>query len=33
MNPASNMDWTNRLNIATVCVSFSFILAIVVGLI
>lgn len=33
MNPASNMDWTNRLNIVTVCVSFSFILAIVVGLI
>jgi hypothetical protein len=33
MNPASNMDWTNGLNIATVCVSFSFIIAIVVGLI
>jgi hypothetical protein len=33
MNPTSNMDWTSRLNIATVCVSFSFILAIVVGVI
>ena len=33
MNPTSNMDWTSRLNVATVCVSFSLIFAIVVGLI
>jgi len=32
MNMTSNLDWTSKLNIAAVCVSSSFILAIVAGL-
>jgi len=32
MNLTSNLDWTSKLNIAAVCVSSSFILAIVTGL-
>lgn len=32
MNLTSHLDWTEKLNIAAVCVSFSFICAIVVGL-
>jgi len=33
MNATSHLDWTFKLNVATAFVSFSFILAIVVGLI
>jgi len=32
MNMTSNLDWTSKLNIAALCVSSSFILAIVAGL-
>jgi hypothetical protein len=31
MNMTSKLDWTATFNIAAVCVSFSFICAIVVG--
>ncbi len=33
MNLTSNLDWACKFNIATACASFSFIMAIVVGLI
>jgi hypothetical protein len=32
MHLTSNLDWTAKLNIAAVCVSSSFIVAIVAGL-
>jgi hypothetical protein len=32
MNLTSNLDWTSKLNIAAVCVSFTYILAVVTGL-
>jgi hypothetical protein len=32
MNLTSNLDWTAKLNIAAVCVSFSFICAVFTGL-
>jgi hypothetical protein len=32
MNLTSNLDWTSKLNIATACVSFSFICAVVIGI-
>jgi hypothetical protein len=32
MNLTSNLDWTSKLNIAAVCVSFSYILVVVTGL-
>jgi hypothetical protein len=32
MHPTTNLDWTSKLNIAAVCVSSSFILAVVIGL-
>ncbi len=33
MNVMSNLDWTSKLNIAAACVSFSFICAVVVGVV
>ncbi|MCC2651119.1 MAG: hypothetical protein K0R61_1915 [Microvirga sp.] len=32
MHLTTNLDWTSKLNIAAVCVSSSFILAVVAGL-
>ncbi|MBB4039080.1 hypothetical protein GGR34_000715 [Microvirga flocculans] len=32
MNLTSKLDWTSKFNIAAVCVSSSFILAVVTGL-
>ncbi len=32
MNLTSNLDWASKLNIAAVCVSFSFICAVFTGL-
>ncbi|EIM27675.1 hypothetical protein MicloDRAFT_00042460 [Microvirga lotononidis] len=32
MNMASKLDWASKLNIAAVCVSFSYILVVVTGL-
>ncbi len=33
MHLTSNLDWTSKLNIAAVCVSFSFICAVFTGLV
>ncbi len=32
MNLTSHLDWTSKLNIAAVCVSSSYILAVVTGI-
>lgn len=32
MNMTSKLDWASKLNIAAVCVSFSYILVVVTGL-